>query len=166
MTNAAYNRIGTGATSRGLAASTDLLIGGKLEVDGTLYADGTVEVAGTLYADGASVLSGNVYLGGTSGPQYGRIWHSTAPDDELVLHSEADLALLSQTRRVRVGDGSGDMDFEGFCLGFGGLGLHALDPGSRDVSSSNYAVLFVDSTDGDLKVRFPNGTLKTIATND
>jgi len=151
--NAAYNRIGTGATNRGLNAATQLFVEGNVEVDGTLY------------ADGESVLSGTVYLGGPSGSQYGRIFYSPTPGG-LVLHSEADLTLFSSTGRVRVSGGSGSMDFNGLSLEFGGLGLTAVNPGLIDVSSVAYAVLFVDSTDGDLKVRFPNGTVKTIATND
>ena len=152
-TNAAYNRIGTTASNWGLAAATDLLIGGKLEVDGTLYADGD------------SVLSGNVYLGGPSGSQYGRIFHITTPD-ALVLYSETDLALVSTTKRLQIGDETWFMDFNGLSINVGGLGLPVVDPGFVDVASYSQAVLFVDSNDGDLKVRFPNGTLKTIATDN
>ncbi|BCX15076.1 MAG: hypothetical protein KatS3mg088_759 [Patescibacteria group bacterium] len=47
--NAAYNRIGTSATNRGLSAANDLLINGKLEVDQALFPDsGIYGSAGTL----------------------------------------------------------------------------------------------------------------------
>ncbi|MEK7076404.1 MAG: hypothetical protein AAB941_01960, partial [Patescibacteria group bacterium] len=41
-----YSRFGTTATTHGLSATNDLLINGKLEVDGSAYFDGTVNFAG------------------------------------------------------------------------------------------------------------------------
>ncbi|MBI2068574.1 MAG: hypothetical protein HYT67_00490 [Candidatus Yanofskybacteria bacterium] len=43
---ASYSRFGTVATSHGLSATNDLLINGKLEVDGTSYFDGTTNFFG------------------------------------------------------------------------------------------------------------------------
>jgi hypothetical protein len=43
--SAAYNRIGTATTDHGLASSNDLLISGKLEVDGTLFLDSSTTIA-------------------------------------------------------------------------------------------------------------------------
>ncbi len=44
VASVAYNRFGSTATSRGLSASNDVLINGKLEVDGNAFFDGSVGV--------------------------------------------------------------------------------------------------------------------------
>ncbi|MEK7604084.1 MAG: helix-turn-helix domain-containing protein, partial [Patescibacteria group bacterium] len=46
FSSAAYSRFGTTATTHGLSATNDLLINGKLEVDGSAYFDGTVNFSG------------------------------------------------------------------------------------------------------------------------
>ncbi|MBI2062075.1 MAG: hypothetical protein HYT64_00015, partial [Candidatus Yanofskybacteria bacterium] len=44
--SAAYNRFGTNATTHALSASNDVLISGKLEVDGPVFFDGGFTISG------------------------------------------------------------------------------------------------------------------------
>ncbi|MEK7507191.1 MAG: hypothetical protein AAB585_01425 [Patescibacteria group bacterium] len=46
VASVAYNRFGSTATSRGLSASNDVLVNGKLEVDGNAFFDGTIGIGG------------------------------------------------------------------------------------------------------------------------
>src|SRR3989339_28475 len=58
-----YNRFGVGTTTHSLSSANDVLISGKLEVDGDIFVDGTL-YAGAISYNSASV-SGNFEVGGT-----------------------------------------------------------------------------------------------------
>ena len=53
----AYNRFGTAATTHALSATNDVLINGKLEVDGKAFFDGTASVAGDFEVIGTASAS-------------------------------------------------------------------------------------------------------------
>ena len=84
-------------------------------------------------------------------------------------HNASDYSwLISGTEKMSI-DTSGHLTLAGDLLingvarlagGYAGL-AEAAEPSTSAV----YAYLFVDSADGDLKVKFKNGTLKTLATN-
>ena len=60
----AYARIGdAAATSHTLASEDDLMVSGKLEVDGATYLDGAATLASTLEVTGAATFNGNVVMG-------------------------------------------------------------------------------------------------------
>lgn len=76
----------------------------------------------------------------------------------LVLENSADLAISGGDVTM-----SADLLVSGVTRLAGGyLGLAEV---AEPSTSAVYAYLFVDSADGDLKVKFKNGTLKTLATN-
>ena len=76
-------RVGNVASSQGLVAQSDLLIGGKLEVDGLIYADAGIAVfAGTLHVNDNIPLS----LGNTPiAPDAVLAWNTTQTTDALFL---------------------------------------------------------------------------------
>ncbi len=58
----AYNRFGSVATNRSLSATNDVLINGKLEVDGKSFFDGTASVASDFEVGGIASISSVLYL--------------------------------------------------------------------------------------------------------
>lgn len=64
----------------------------------------------------------------------------------------------------RVGTASGGTDTEVFRL-FANMGVGLIDGVSAPGTKAGYALLYVDSADGDLKVKFGDGTVKTIVTD-
>ncbi len=62
FSSTSYSRFGTAATTHSLSAASDLLISGKLEVDGAAYFDSFASVAGNFEASGYA--SASKYFGG------------------------------------------------------------------------------------------------------
>lgn len=88
-----YLRIGdTGTTGHSLAANDDLLIGGKLEVDGTAYFDGVASISEMDFSSGlvtADVLQAG---SGTTSVSYSRFGSSTTTNSQM---DAADDVLIS-----------------------------------------------------------------------
>lgn len=127
-----------------------------------------LHVAGNIWARSSS--GGFVAMQPGDATHVGYVgWHKAdgtrlayAGDDNtnlaLVLENSADLAISGGDVTM-----SADLLVSGVTRLAGGyLGLAGV---AEPSTSAVYAYLFVDSADGDLKVKFKNGTLKTLATN-
>jgi hypothetical protein len=127
-------------------------VGGVVKVPNTAASTGTssgaLVVSGGVGVAGAIVTGGIVRCGGSNG-----------------------LSLGSDTGNIRIDTaGPAGVEFRGLSsadtvTGFTMREMALIDGTSAPSTRAGYATIYVDSADGDLKVKFGDGTVKTIATD-
>jgi hypothetical protein len=151
------------------AGSTDG--GQKLQVNGTAYVSGDATFAGSTVVSGtgtSDTLSYNILLGGTkrliagfdTTNDYGLIAsiHTGIAWKNLVVNPIGGALLIGMT------SGTGEKLQAGGSATFNGYAGIA-DGMTAPSATAGYAKIYVDSADGDLKVIFGDGTVKTIVTD-
>jgi hypothetical protein len=171
---------GTPVAMRDTTASTStssgaLVVSGGVGVAGAIYAGGLLSSSATTSLDGlptAGIFGGTkrVALGYNTSGDYGFV----ACADSGTTWKELHLNPLGGLVKVPQSTASNDAYTGAFVVG-GGVGAAGavnagtffglVDGVTAPATGSGYARIYVDSADGDLKVKFGDGTVKTIATD-
>jgi hypothetical protein len=156
-------------------SSGALVVSGGVGVAGAIYAGGLLSSSATTSLDGlptAGIFGGTkrVALGYNTSGDYGFV----ACADSGTTWKELHLNPLGGLVKVPQSTASNDAYTGAFVVG-GGVGAAGavnagtffglVDGVTAPATGSGYARIYVDSADGDLKVKFGDGTVKTIATD-
>ncbi len=157
--SAVLNLGSNAATSHGLGTS-DALVGGSLEVNGTLYADGPATLAGITNLTNLTIITGRTLAGAGGGLAF---VSSSSTDSFLFPYNVEDQILLllgsNQGRQLVIGDTTNgiDKDFDHNVQTNPALFIHsAVDP---DSDNTQYLGLYHNQTDAVFDVGKGNLTL-------
>jgi hypothetical protein len=182
-TTTASTTTSTGALVVGNGTSGGLGVGGAVNIGGTLTVGSNLTVSGNIASVGASGsgTGGGVRLvddGGTSRWLAGLL--GTAGARDYVIYDSVTprqvIGISATTGVVSLSGNTASTDTaSGALVITGGLGAGGainvgtfygmVDGVTAPGTTSGYAKIYVDSADGDLKVKFGDGTVKTIATD-